>query len=252
MMYEVYSNYIDTFVHQDLAGWSFKSNPDYVHILEHVNEDQGRSYLQEIFTRFPELYYANKDHLIKLCNTNDSCGQPNKTEFSELTTCSPTNLRYILHSFLLLTHATECKLDNIDIIEIGGGYGGLCFHIHNLAHLFNIKINSYSIFDLQNPLVLQKKYLTHFGLPDVNCVHIDNFSNIKQNSYLVSTYAFSEIDLDIQKKYTELILNPYVSHGFIAWNHIDVYDFINNKEITDEIEYPLTGGKNRFVRFRPL
>ena len=47
------------------------------------------------------------------------------------------------------------KLNNIDIIEIGG-YGGLCLFIHNIAPLYEININSYTIFDLLEPSLLQK------------------------------------------------------------------------------------------------
>lgn len=249
MVYDVYANYISTFVNRDLAEWTFKSHPDYVYMLEHVDVNHGNSYLNEISTRFPQLYNSQMDYLVELSKTNDSCGQPIQFNFEGFAHCSPTNLRYIFHSFLLLTHAVESNLKTLDVIEIGGGYGGLCFYINKLAHLFDITINSYSIFDLANPLLLQRKYLDHFGIPNVNCVHVDAFSNIKNNSFMVSTYAFSEIELDVQKKYTELVLNPYVSHGFIAWNNIDVYEFIENKTITSEREYPLTGDKNYYVRF---
>jgi hypothetical protein len=32
------------------------------------------------------------------------------------------------------------NLNNIDIIEIGGGYGGLSFYLHHMSRLFNITI----------------------------------------------------------------------------------------------------------------
>ena len=123
----------------------------------------------------------------------------------------------------------DCMLNNIDIIEIGGGYGGLCFFINKLANLFNINVNTYTIFDLPEALQLQKKYLTdELNVINLNFAEINNFTNIKENSFLVSTYAFSEIPLDLQKDYTNKILNPYTSHGFLAWNFIDIYPFIDN------------------------
>ena len=144
-------------------------------------------------------------------------------------------------------------LNNIDIIEIGGGYGGLCFYMYNIAPLFNITINTYSIFDLNMPLKLQKKYLEALNILNVNYLELDNISNLNKNSFLISNYAFSEISLELQKKYTDMVLNPYVSFGFLAWNFIDVYNFIDNKKITVEDEYPLTGlHHNKYVRFKPL
>ena len=123
----------------------------------------------------------------------------------------------------------ECKLNNIDIIEIGGGYGGLCFFIYKLAFMFDITINTYSIFDLEMPLILQKKYLEKNNIVNVNFVNLTNITNLNKNSFLISNYAFSEISMDLQKQYTEQVLNPYTSHGFLTWNFIDVYNFIDDK-----------------------
>ena len=85
-----------------------------------------------------------------------------------------------------------------------------------------------------------------------NVNNINHIQNLKLNSFLISTYAFSEIPLELQKEYTNKVLNIYVSHGFIAWNNIDIYNFIENKNITSEREFPLTGNKNYYVKFNPL
>jgi hypothetical protein len=47
------------------------------------------------------------------------------------------------------------------------------------------------------------------------------------------------------------VLNPYVSHGFLTWNFIQLYKFIDDKDITAEIEVPQTGGNNLYVRIKP-
>lgn len=250
MVYDNYSDYIGTFINSD-AEWTFKSNPRYFYMLEHVNNDQGNQCLVEIKKRFSDLYLSNKQFFIDLCTKNDSIGHPIKYHIDDFLNCSPTNVRYILHSLLILTHMKSLNLNNIDIIEIGGGYGGLCFYLFNISKLFNITISSYSIFDLKNPLLLQKKYLDKIGINTNICnfCDIESFNNIKKNSFFVSTYAYSEISPNIQKIYTEKVLNPYVSHGFIAWNCIDVYKFIENKDLDIEDEYPLTGTGNKFVRF---
>lgn len=250
-MYNNYENCITSFVYTDNKDWTFKSNPEYCLVLEHVKPREGELYINELKKRFNILYNANKEYLIELCHINDSCGKPKKTKFIDFTDCSPTNLRYIFQSFLILTYMKECMLNNIDVIEIGGGYGGLCFYIHKLAHLFDITINTYSMFDLQMPLVLQQKYLENLNIHNINCVELDNIKNLKDNSFLISNYAFSEISLELQKEYTSHVLNPYVSHGFLAWNFIGVYDFIDNKNITIEAEYPLTYRTNKYVRFSP-
>jgi hypothetical protein len=252
-MYDAYTNYIKSFINSDITTWNFKTNGYYTEILEHVTKQYGDGYLVEISTRFEEFYNTHKQLLVELCKMNDSCGSPAKHDFDNFSSCSPSNLRYILHSLLILTFMKECNLTDVDVIEIGGGYGGLCFFLHKLSHLFNININSYSMFDLQEPLLLQKKYLENLNIKNVSCMFTDNdIQNIKQNSFLVSNYAYSEISTELQKIYTEKILNPHTSHGFLVWNHFTpLYNFVDNKVITKEEEYPLTYGGNLFVRFKP-
>ena len=110
------------------------------------------------------------------------------------------------------------------------------------------KINSYTIIDLPEPGSLQKLYLK--DIPNVICSTIDNVKNLKYNSFFVSTYAFSEIDMKYQKEYTQKILNKYVNHGFVVWNIINVYDFIDNKKLTITKEIPSTGNEyNKYVYF---
>ena len=146
----------------------------------------------------------------------------------------------------------ESNLNNIDIIEIGGGYGGLCFFLHKLSYLFNINIKSYTQFDLEYPLILQKKYLENLGINNINYATIDNFQNIQKNSFLISNYAYSAFPYNIQNLYTNKIFNPYISHGFLTWNFIELYNFIDNKNIIIQKEFPLTSSKNLYVRFTPL
>lgn len=250
-MYETYANYIETFVESNANEWSFKSNPAYCYMLEHVTDRLGFQYLTEISNRFSELYNNNKQLLINLCKINDTYGKTIKYNYKGFTECSPTNLRYILHALLILTYIKKCNLSDVDVVEIGGGYGGLCFYIFHISSLFGIKINSYSIFDLKAPMKLQKKYLECLNIDNVNFVDIQNVKGIQTNSFLISNYAFSEISSDFRNAYTKSVINPFISHGFLAWNCIDVYKFVDGKHITMEEEYPLTCKKNKYVRFSP-
>ena len=65
-------------------------------------------------------------------------GKTNKHPFEDFMACSPTNLRWIYYSLLILEDMKKYKLNNIDIIEIGSSYGGLCFFIHNIAHYMKL------------------------------------------------------------------------------------------------------------------
>ena len=257
-IYDRYINHIKTFILDDPDKWTFKSNPEYTYIsnqeytymLEYVNVNYGIQYLNLIKTKYTDIYNNNKDYLITLCNTNDTYGNPPQYNFNDFTKCSPTNLRYILHSLLILEYMKDNSLDNIDCIEIGGGYGGECFFIMKLAKLYNINISSYTIFDILEASQLQQKYLNKLEL-NVNCYQLDNFDNLKNNSFLISNYAFSEIPLDIQNEYTTQVINPFVSYGYLCWNNIQVYNFIENSIIEKELEYPKTGKYNYYVTVKP-
>ena len=260
---DLYDNY-QTTIETELKitnplEWTFKSNDQYRGILEHSTEGQGNQYLVEIKKKFSQLYTDYKELLIDLCNKNDLYGQTIKANISDFAFCSPSNLRYIFHSFLILDYIKENNLDDVDFIEIGGGYGGLCFFVKNLASFFGIKTRSYTIFDLQEAAQLQEKYLEALGVQDFYCFQFNNFkekelNRLKTDSFLISNYAFSEIHESIQAQYREHIINPYTSWGFLTWNAIDVYDFVDNSKIKKEKEYPQTDGtfgKNYYVTFSP-
>ena len=64
---------------------------------------------------------------------------------------------------LILKYIKEFDLKDLNIIEIGGGYGGLCYYLKNIAELYNINISSYTIFDLEFVNNLQNNFKSfHF------------------------------------------------------------------------------------------
>ena len=252
--YDEYTNYVNEIITTDKKQWKFKSTGLYTEILEHILPYHGKLYFREIKKHFYNFYNKYKSFLIKLCRKNDLYGNPSQIIFKNFIKCSSTNLRYILHSLLILTFMKKNNLNYIDIIEIGGGYGGLSFYIHNISRLFNIKINSYTIFDLLNVSKLQKVYLKALNsTKNMNFYQIDNYKDLKPNSFLIANYSYSEISMDLRKEYTEKILNPYISYGFMVWNFIPIYDFIDNKIISNELEYPDTSGDatNYYLTFVP-
>jgi len=250
-MYNAYTKSIKTQLHLNPEEWNFKSNRDYTQILEHCNGRKAELYSHVIIKKFKTFCKSNFDTLRNICKLNDKYGKTKKYHLKNFMTCSPSNLRYLLHSLLFLEDVKKYKLNNIDIIEIGGGYGGLCFFIHNIAPLYEININSYTIFDLLEPSLLQKRYLNALNIQKVNCCQIDNFDNLKHDSILISNYAFSEISKELQTEYIEKIINPYTTFGFLTWNFIPVYNFVKNSVIEKEREYPLTGSGNYYVRYYP-
>lgn len=241
--YSPYSNYVESII-QSGNLTSFKSHPNYNYMLEHVSKIQGDKYLYFI----KSMTNITEDEIKQFCMINDSLGNPVRSDFG-LVVASPSSLRYILHSYLIIKHILSLNLPSIDIVEIGGGYGGLSLAIHHFSEKYGIKINSYTIIDLPSITKLQDMYLNSVAPSlKVNFVDATSFGEgiTKQNNFLVSNYCFSEISGDFQKKYIDTLF-PKVSHGFMAWNMIPTYYF--GFEFKEELEYPKTGDYNRYVYF---
>jgi len=223
-------------------------------MLEHNNYYHiGKLYYQTLINKYGNIISNNEEYIYNIIKINDSFGKPEKHVFNDLE-CSPTSLKYILHSLLFYDFICKHSLNNLNIIEIGGGYGGLCFIMRKIFDLLNVNISSYTIFDRIEASLLQKKYLDNLET-DVNVCQIDNMNNIKNNSVLISSYAFSEIPDNLQDQYIKEIFNPYVDYSFIIWNNIPVYNLNEDKYIVDkEFEKPQTSGgkqKNYYVYLIP-
>jgi hypothetical protein len=222
----------------------FKTYDSYKEILEHVSPKLGYDYLQYIRGGTSISY----DNIVEYCNMNDKVGSPMKVQYGDLYV-SPSSLRYIFHAHLILKYMQSLNMPSLDIVELGGGYGGLCLAVHYFASMYNLRINSYTIVDLTNPIKLQELYISEVN-PSLKVSYVDGSTygeKISQNDmFLISNYCFSEISSQHQKQYVEKLF-PKVSHGFITWNFIPVYNFKPNLKIEDE--YPQTGNNNKYVYF---
>ena len=249
-MYNNYINFVKNVVQNNNLN-NFKSNNYYRDILEHLSKNQGDEYLFYIKNNT----IVSLEDIIEFCSLNDKIGNPLKDQFiidgKELLT-SPSNFRYIFHSFHILKYF-ETLGKEINIIEVGGGYGGLCLAISFFSKYFNLKIKNYNIIDLDDIIQLQSLYLSNHNLNFNTNFHSSNSYGITieniDNNFLISNYCFSEIENIHQEKYRE-ILFPKITHGFLVWNHISLYNFGFEYRIEDE--YPQTDTMykmNKYVYF---
>jgi putative sugar O-methyltransferase len=198
----------------DVIFNTFKSLPYYMEVLEHASYENGLDHLNNIIHNNPDLLNLLDKFLL-----NDKYGSPNKhtyfipPENKELI-CSPTTLQYI--SILGDLKKIYNDLNNIDIIEIGGGYGGQCKIIFDL-----FKPKSYTIIDIKEPCLLIKKYLAMFNIfPKV--IDAEEFSDnpeVLKSNLVISNFAFSEVFRPQQDIYIDCILN-YSQCGYMVCNQI--------------------------------
>lgn len=101
------------------------------------------------------------------------------------------------------------------IVEIGGGYGGLCKIISDFC-----KIESYTLVDLEPALQLSKRFLDDSSINNVkylNAQDIDRSKDYDLYDLVISNYAFSEISRNIQDLYMDKFLRKS-SRGYLLCN----------------------------------
>jgi hypothetical protein len=243
-MKDIYARYVQYVAKLLKTGdlSTFKRNPDYTYMLEHTSGAQGQQYLDLL----KHTKVSSKD-IHEFSKKNDAIGGTNQKMYGELS-LSPSNLRYLYQAYLIIKHFQKFKM-TINIVEIGGGYGGLFLAIDFLARKYKINIDSYTIIDIPTIAKFQKLYVSkvEHKIP-FDTLPATNFGKEldKPNLFLVSCYSFAEIPREYQAKYIE-VLFPKLKHGFITWNNIPVYDFGFPADVEDEV--PKTGKLNKYVRF---
>ena len=168
--------YLNACVHAAYSKYSFerfKSNTDYTAVLEHVGYEEGKQYLKEI-----DIDYLDKLDEVK---KNDSIGQPNTYEYPSIGEISPTTIRYIKNtSDIIKKFGTSFD----SIVEIGGGYGGLCKVMSSF-----VKFEQYLLLDLEECNMLSRKYLSYFNLPTMS-YQAEEIVDVEDNfDLLISNYA---------------------------------------------------------------
>ena len=190
----------------------FKSDPRYTAILEHVPVEQGRLYAEGI------LQYDIDDDLISSFKDNDLIGGSNTFNYGgSIGIVSPSTLRYMQNALDIATFFGEGELNKI--VEIGGGYGGLCKTINCLCDF-----GEYHIYDMEAASKLQKKYLSCFDI-DGKVIHHSEPDELKDIDLLISNYAYSELGENLQDLYYNNIIK----------NSKKVYMILNKGQVSRDV-----------------
>lgn len=245
-MYQRYIDYVESVVNRNDTS-NFKSNAIYQDILEHVSQELGQQYYRTLTS----IHNIDKSIIEKFCLENDRIGSPIKYLIGDLSfPVSPTSLRYLDHAMHTLNHIKTLKLETVNIVEIGCGYGGFLLALNYMSKLHGIVINSYSCIDIDAITKLQQLYISNYVVSFPVTFHsASSFGETVKNDnlFLVSMYCFSEIEPVNQRGYIDHIMKR-ISNGILMWNHCDVFDF-GKTILSIQDERPLTGHNNKLVLF---
>jgi len=240
--YEAYKNSINHILE---SNKDFFNNSNITGIFG-VNDHFGMLYCKEIAKEFPQYTEAIRNGQYKIQIENSNCiGQ--KTFFStELNTEISANIaRYIYHALVIHKYINTKFNSNIDILEIGGGYGGLCYWLQ----VFCSTINTYTIIDLEEANHLQKYYLNQVNTPGITISNVDNFSKSSRPLFIISNYGYSEFNEFYQTLYKNTILKV-ADGGFMVWNNWSgIINFTDLQMIIEKERPEFPDCPNKFIYF---
>lgn len=222
---KVYPSYLrvcSSAVKSERAFRVFRRSTPFHNVVEGIPGTMGILYINYIKEHYP--YLLEK---MPTFAASDAIGSPTRYYYEDIDVClSSVTGRYIKILGDLTKHFGSLK--DMDIVEIGVGFGGQCKIIHDY-----VKPKSYTIIDLPEVLALSQKYLTRFGVKDVQYrIALDRFDG--RYSLCISNYAFSEFDRMYQDFYVDNIISKsekgYMICNFFGENSIPERSHCFSKE----------------------
>ena len=244
-IYDKWKNICNHIVDNKLTDW--KRNHDVTTILEHLSFENGQVYLDTLLGDG-----VNPRVIQKLCSLNDQFGNANVQKFENDILSSPSSIRYVRHALDICNLIKSKNFTKVNIIEIGGGYGGLCLILNQLSAIVGINIDKYFIYDLPETQKLQRYYLSNTNcITNVRWKPASNFgqnfiTNDGEINILVSCYCLSEIEDKFKLEYLQHLLSK-VSGAYLAWNWGYKTGLPENR--IETVEYPDTGNGNTIIKW---
>lgn len=230
---------------------SFRRDERIHQILEHVSYEEGLLYLKERKNIFPKL----EDSIAKI-KENDLVGSPILYDYPNIGFISPTTIRYAKNAYDIASMVIPSSYEMVNVVEIGGGYGGLCKMLNGCFALYN-----YLLVDLPEVNELSKRYLSQYYGECRGIVWTTPEQLEKQNEEItnihmcISNYAFSECNREAQIMYYEkLIRNSnmfYITYNHISDNNMSFEEFKEyaSKDFDIRVEEEVRDSHKNYVMF---
>jgi putative sugar O-methyltransferase len=214
---------------------TFKQNPNYTPVLEHVTPEIAEQYFGELKSK-----HLLNPTTIKHIKENDRYGTPLTFNHHTLKTISPTTVRYLKNSLDIVSSFSQ-NVPFKKIVEVGGGYGGLC----KVFSCFN-DFENYHLVDFPEVNQLSSVYLSKFRSLKGKIHHLstDRIIDVGDIDLFISNYAFSECSLEFQELYYEKFIQNskffYISYNNFTEHNLNSKAFIEKAKadftIVTEVE----------------
>lgn len=184
------------------------TNKEYGKVLEHFPQEEGARHLAVFLDRNAELA-----HLLPRFASSNAIGSPELFDYGPHGRHSAATLRYARHAGDM--HEKFGSLDGLHIVEIGGGYGGLCKVVFDA-----FAPASYTLVDLPEALALARRFLSEAMPDNIDRVRFVDGTTLQQRvvgDLAISNCAFSECIPVVQRSYLENIL-AHAARGSLLIN----------------------------------
>ena len=208
---------------------TFRSDSDFCRIIVPGKKEDGDNILQRV---------ADSTNIMNNLNNfrkNDELGTPMVYKYKHHGNFSPNTLRYVNTLYELQEQFGDMK--NFNILEFGGGYGGLC---HILSYL--VKWSKYYFVEIKEPLELAKKCFLNIPLENVTCLLPDEVKTDTKYDLFISEFGFCELNQEGFEKFMFMLKNS--KNAYLSMN---MWDKNKKKQLKDKLltmfktvdEYPV-------------
>ena len=238
----------------------FRKNNYFRSIVESVSSQFGLKYFNNINTNYLEYVLKMDWDKIELLG---NIGNPYNLEYvfnGKKYKLSPTILRYVQFTFDTLSHIkNNTKITDLNIVEVGGGFGFQSILLYELAYLFDLKVSKYTILDLkpvcnlQNTFINRCRNISNKEYNNLQSITVDDYKQ-DNNNFFISNYALGELNTYWQNTYIRNVVSK-INHGYLCWNfspeNPKIHSYFNSIKTIKEEENPQTNNsvKNYIIRY---
>jgi putative sugar O-methyltransferase len=173
---------------------TFRSDSNFCRIVVPGKKEDGEKILKRVSSN-PDIVKNMEDF-----RKNDTIGGPMVYNYQKYGYFSPNTLRYVNTLYELKEYFGN--IDDLSIVEFGGGYGGLCNVMSN-----SVKWKKYTFVEIKETLELAKKVFLNSKVENVSCVLPGEVDPEEKYDLFISEFGFCELNEEGVDKYIHILKN---------------------------------------------